>query len=48
MEQHTLIDRVYKKGEKNATGYRFTEEDARKYGKKIDVGHSLMKLFLEK
>ena len=39
---------IYKKGEKNATGYRFTEEDARKYGKKIDVGHSLMKLFLEK
>lgn len=39
---------IYRKGENNNTGCRFTEEDARKHGKKIEEGFSLMKLFLEK
>ena len=38
---------IYKKGDFNNTGYKFTEEYARKYGKKIEDGYSIMKLFLE-
>lgn len=39
---------IYKKGDNNNTGYRFTEEYARKYGKKVDEGHDIMKIFLER
>lgn len=38
---------IYKKGDSNNNGYRFTEEYARKYGEKIDVGYSIMNLFLK-
>ena len=38
---------IYKKGDSNNTGYKFTEEYARKYGKKVEDGYSIMKLFLE-
>lgn len=39
---------IYKKGDAAGNNYRFTEEYARKYGEKIDVGYTIMKLFLEK
>ena len=39
---------IYKKGEKNATGLRFIEEDARKFGKVITEGHTIMQIFLNK
>lgn len=39
---------IYKKGDNNNTGYRFTEEYARKYGKKVREGHDIMKIFLER
>ena len=38
---------IYKKGDNRANDYRFTEEFARKYGEKIDVGYTIMKRFLE-
>lgn len=38
---------IYKKGDNNNTGHRFTEEDALKYGEKIEVGYTVMKKFLE-
>ena len=38
---------IYKKGTDNNTGYKFTEEYARKYGEKIETGYFLMKKFLE-
>ena len=39
---------MYKKGDSRGNGYRFTEEYARKYGEKIDVGYTIMKKFLER
>jgi len=38
---------IYKKGDSNASGFKFTEAYAREHGEKIDVGHDIMKLFLE-
>ena len=38
---------MYKKGMDNKTGHKFTEEDARKYGERVDTGWHLMKKFLE-
>lgn len=39
---------IYKKGDNRANDYRFTEEFARKYGEKVDVGYTIMKKFLDK
>lgn len=39
---------IYKKGDNRANDYRFTEEYARKYGEKVDVGYTIMKKFLDK
>lgn len=39
---------IYKKGEEKACSYRFTEEDARKYGTPIENGYEIMQIFLDK
>ena len=41
----TLAD---KKGDKNSTGHRFIEEDARKFGEVITDGYTIMQIFLNK
>lgn len=39
---------IYKKGDKNLTGHRFIEEDARKFGEVITDGYTIMQIFLNK
>ena len=39
---------IYKKGDKNSTGHRFVEEDARKFGEVITDGYTIMQIFLNK
>ncbi len=38
---------MYKKGDKNQTGYTYSESCANAHGEKIEIGHSLMEKFLE-
>lgn len=38
---------IYRKGDENSTGFKFTEKCADEHGEYVEIGHDLMKQFIE-